>query len=295
MTENLQPERHSWLKLSILLAFISGYGVLSVVGGGGDTELNLDDPNMVNLMKILQAVGVIILFICPAILFSLFWTNQKMRYLGLHTRPKLSTLLLSGLGMLLAIPLINWLGELNKGMELPEAFAGIEAWMKNSEAKAEQLTEALTKGTSIGVLLANLFVVAFMAALSEEIFFRGILQKVAVECFRNKHVAVWFGAIIFSAFHMQFYGFLPRMLMGAFLGYLFLWSGSLWPSILAHFLNNGMAVYLVWLVNRGSISDSTDDIGIKEGEMLYVGISAVLVVLCLWLVHRKERKRALLP
>lgn len=294
MTENLQQERHSWLKLSILLLFIFGYGVLSVVGGGSDTELNLDDPNMVNLMKVLQAVGVVILFICPAFLFSLFWTQPKLRYLGMHTKPSMSSLLLAGVGMLLAIPFINWLGEVNKGMELPDALAGVEAWMKNSEAKAEQLTEALTKGTSVGVLIANLFVVAFMAALSEEIFFRGVLQKVSIECFKNVHVGVWFGAIIFSAFHMQFYGFLPRMLMGAFLGYMFLWSGSLWPSILAHFLNNGMAVFLVWLVNRGVISDSTDDIGIKEGEMWYVGISAVLVLLSMWLVYRKEKKRRLL-
>jgi membrane protease YdiL (CAAX protease family) len=176
-------------------------------------------------------------------------------------------------------------------MQLPEAFSGIETWMKDSEAKAEVLTKGFTKGTSAGALILNLFVIAFMAALSEEIFFRGLFQKVAIECFKNKHVGVWFGAIIFSAFHMQFYGFVPRMLMGAYLGYLFLWSGSLWLGILAHFLNNGMAVFLIWLMNRGVISADADKVGIQQGELIYVAISTILVIGSLVLVYRMEQKR----
>ena len=194
-------------------------------------------------------------------------------------------------GMTVALPLINWLAELNKQMSLPEAFREIEIWMQESEARLEVLTEAYTKGTSIGVLLLNLFVVAFMAALSEELFFRGILQKVAIECTRNKHVGVWLAAIIFSAFHLQFYGFIPRMLMGAFLGYLFVWSGSLWPSILAHFVNNGMAVLLIWLSNRGAIGSDADKVGIQPGDWIYAAGSAALVVLSLSAVYFIERKR----
>ena len=133
---------------------------------------------------------------------------------------------------------------------------GIEIWMKNSEEKAKVLTDAFTEGDSLGVLFLNLIVIALLAALSEELFFRGVLQKVLIECTRNKHLGVWIGAIIFSAFHMQFYGFLPRMLMGAFLGYLFLWSGSLWLGIFAHFINNGMAVLIIWLINKNVIPEN---------------------------------------
>ena len=162
---------------------------------------------------------------------------------------------------------------------------------QNSEEKAKVLTDAFTKGTSVGSLISNLFVVAFMAALSEELFFRGILQKVLIECTKNKHVGVWIGAALFSAFHMQFFGFLPRMLMGAFLGYLFLWSGSLWPGIIAHFCNNGMAVFLSWMMNRESIAADADQIGSKDGEIMYAAISTLMVIGSLFLVYKIEKKR----
>jgi membrane protease YdiL (CAAX protease family) len=236
-------------------------------------------------------LGVIILFILPAILFSVFWTQSKIHYTGITTKPVLNTLLIAGVGMIFAMPAINWLSELNQQMQLPQSFSGIETWMKNSEAKAAVMTEIFTKGTSIGKLILNLFVVAFMAALSEEIFFRGILQKVLIECTRNKHIGVWIGAIIFSAFHMQFYGFFPRMLMGGYLGYMFLWTGSLWPGIVAHFLNNGMAVFLVWLSNRGVISADADKIGAEGNQWIYALVSMIMVALSLALVYMLEKKR----
>jgi membrane protease YdiL (CAAX protease family) len=289
--ENIQEERHSWLKLTVLLLFLFLYGFLNVIGSGNDINMNLDDAKVITLLKVVQVLGVLIIFILPAFLFAGLWTKARIGYLGILTKPSTTTLFLSGLGILLAMPLINWLGELNQHMHLPAAMSGIEAWMKSSEDKAAELTEAFTKGTSIGSLVSNLLIVAFMAALSEELFFRGIIQKVLIECFKNKHVGIWIGAALFSAFHMQFYGFVPRMLMGAYLGYLFSWSGSLWPGILAHFLNNGMAVFLVWLSNRGVISSDADKIGSEGGEMIYVAVSAVMVIASLTLVYRVEQKR----
>lgn len=287
----IEQERHSWLKLSIIMTFIFGWGVLNVIAGNGDIGMNLDDSNVIILLKLSQVVSVLILFVLPAVLFAVFWTKQRIHYIGITSKSGIATLLIAGTGMILAMPMINWLSEMNQHMQLPESFSGIELWMKNSEAKAGELTEAFTRGTSIGVLIANLFVVAFMAALSEEIFFRGILQKVSIECFKNKHIGVWFCAIMFSAFHMQFYGFVPRMMMGAYLGYLFLWSGSLWPGIVAHFLNNGLAVLLIWLMNRGTISIDADKLGIQENEIIYVGVSVVMVAISLLLVHKIEQKR----
>jgi uncharacterized protein len=289
--ENIQQERQSWLKFGLLVFFILMFGVLTIAAGDGDVDLNFDDPNVMIMLKVLQAVSVIILFILPAVLIAIFWTRPGIRYLGIATSPSFYTLLLAGLGILLATPLINWLAEVNQHMHLPAAFSGIEEWMKRSEDKAAELTEAFTRGTSTGTLFLNLFVIAFMAALSEEIFFRGLFQKVAIECFKNKHAGVWFSAVIFSAFHMQFFGFFPRMLMGAYLGYLFLWSGSLWPGILAHFLNNGMAVFLAWMVNRGQISSDIDKVGMQPGEMIYVIVSAIIVIISMLLIYRIERKR----
>lgn len=253
--------------------------------------MNLDNPNTIATLKIIQGLSVLVVFVFPAILFAVFWTKPRIHYLGVTTKPAITTLMIAGIGMLLAMPMINWLSDANQHLNLPEALSGIETWMQQSEEKAKILTEAFTKGTSVSVLILNLIVIALMAALSEELFFRGVLQKVLIDCTRNKHIGVWIGAILFSAFHMQFFGFLPRMLMGAYLGYLFLWSGSLWPGIFAHFINNGMAVVLIWLVNRRAISDNADKVGIEEGEWLYVATSVATVIITLFLVYRIEKKR----
>jgi hypothetical protein len=292
--QNNEPERQSWLKLSVLAIFIFALALVTVLGGDGDVAMNLDNPKTILLLKVLQAVSVLIIFIFPALLFAIFWTKKGIHYLGITTKPAITTILLAGIGMLLAMPMINWLSDMNQHLKLPEALSGIQVWMEQGEGKATQLTDAFTKGSTIDVLIINLFVIALMAAVSEELFFRGILQKVLIECIRNKHVGVWIGAIIFSAFHMQFLGFLPRMLMGAYLGYLFLWSGSLWPGILAHFINNGMAVLLIWLSNRGTITQDADTLGIQQGEWIYVGISIAMVAISMLLVYRIEKKRKLL-
>lgn len=292
--QNNEEEKQSGLKLSIILLIILLLFILNFFGDEGDMQMNLDNPKTIVILKLLQALLVLLVFIMPSFLFAIFWTKAKINYLGITTKPSFSTLIIAGTGMMMALPMINWLADINQGMQLPEAFSNIEIWMKHSEEKATLFTDALTKGTTIDVLILNLIVIALMAALSEELFFRGILQKVLTEFSRNKHIGVWVGAILFSSFHMQFYGFLPRMLMGAYLGYLFLWSGSLWPGIFAHFINNGMAVVLIWLSNRGVINVDADKVGIQENEWVYVVISFVIVALSLYLIQVKEKRRALL-
>ena len=289
--QNNEKESQSGLKLSVILLFIFALGLLSVIDDKSNLEMNLDNPKTILILKLLQAFSVLVVFILPALLFAIYWTKPKIDYLGISSKPKSSTLIIATTGMMMALPMINWLADINQHMEFPQLLSGIETWMKQSEAKATLLTDALTKGSTIDVLLLNLIVIALLAAFSEELFFRGVLQKVLNENSRNKHVGVWVGAILFSAFHMQFYGFLPRMLMGAYLGYLFLWTGSLWPGILAHFMNNGMAVFLIWLSNRGVIDVDADKVGIQENEWVFVLISLAMVTMSLFLIYKKEKNR----
>jgi membrane protease YdiL (CAAX protease family) len=288
--QNIEKERHSWLKLVIILLFIFSIGAATVLSGN-DATMNLDDQGTINMMKIIQAVGVIFIFIGPAIIFAATWTKGGIGYLGITTRPAGNTTLIAAVGMIVALPLINGLAEINQHMQLPASLQRVEEWMKKSEDTATMITEVFMQGTDTSTLIVNLFVVAFMAAISEELFFRGMLQKVLIECFKNKHVGVWIGAVLFSAFHLQFYGFIPRMLMGAYLGYLFLWSGSLWPGIIAHFMNNGLAVYVSWLINRGTITEGSDKVGMEMQDWTYVAVSAVMVVASLIFIYRIEKRR----
>jgi membrane protease YdiL (CAAX protease family) len=289
--QNIEKERNSWFKLAVILLAIFSIGALTAISSGEDTSLNLDDPNMILMMKLVQTVAVVFIFIAPAVAFAILWTREGLRYLGMSIKPAFSTTLIASIGMVVALPLINGLAELNQRMQLPASLHHLEEWMKRSEDTAAKMTEAFMQGTDISTLFLNLFVIAFMAAISEELFFRGMLQKVLIECFKNKHVSIWIGAILFSAFHMQFYGFIPRMFMGAYLGYLFLWTGSLWPGIIAHFMNNGLAVYVGWLINRGTISADADKVGMGPEEWIYVAFSATMVIISLILIYRIEKKR----
>jgi membrane protease YdiL (CAAX protease family) len=186
------------------------------------------------------------------------------------------------------MPLINWTGEINSHLSLPGFLSGVENWMKSSEAKAKELTEAFMKMESLSDLAINLVVIALLAAIGEELLFRGALQNVLVELTRKPHLSVWITAIIFSALHAQFYGFLPRMLLGVVLGYLYIWSGSLWVSILFHFLNNGLAVLFGYLIKNGALTDKAETIGAGDTPISFVITSAIVSVGLMYFVYKHQ-------
>lgn len=163
--------------------------------------------------------------------------------------------------MFLISPAITLTALLNKQMVLPSFMAPVENWMKAQEALAEQLTNTLLAGDGLMNILANLLVIAAVAGITEEFLFRGALQRIIGKWTSNHHIVIWTAAIIFSAFHMQFYGFLPRMLLGAYFGYLLYWSRNIWIPVFAHFVNNAFAVI------------SMSDARLKENEFITGEIS----------------------
>ena len=228
-----------------------------------------------------------ITFILPTFLFTLFLTEEKLLYLCLHKKVQIQSVFFVLLIIVSMSPLINWMTELNGKMVLPTSMSNIEHWMKASEEQYTKLTEAFLKMNTVKDLLFNLFVIAFLAALGEEILFRGVLQKTLMESVKNIHIAVWLTAIIFSAFHFQFYGFFPRMMLGVLLGYLFMWSNSLWLPIIAHFTNNGLAVVLEYLNTKKLINFDVDKIGINNNTGILLG-SIVLVSIFIFAIYKNE-------
>ena len=151
-------------------------------------------------------------------------------------------------------------------------------WMKNSEASAKVVTDTLMADLSVTGLMMNIFCMGILTGIGEELFFRGALQNVLAGSFRNKHIAVWTAAVVFSAFHLQFYGFVPRMVMGAIFGYAMLWTGSVWVPAVAHALNNISVVVLTYLVNAGVADEDSVSIGVAGGFPWLALTSAVLTV-----------------
>jgi membrane protease YdiL (CAAX protease family) len=182
-----------------------------------------------------------------------------------------------------ALPMISLLAEWNKGMELPQFLASMEEMMREMEESSKVLTERFLNTTSERMLFVNLLVMALLPAVCEEMMFRGWLQRALGQSV-DYHTAIWVSAIVFSAIHFQFYGFIPRMLIGAALGYLYYYTGSLWAPIVAHFTNNAAAVVTAFLSYNGYTSIDFDLIG--TGDTWYLSVASVAV--CVVLLFRLQ-------
>jgi len=151
--------------------------------------------------------------------------------------------------------------EWNANFTFPDFLKDFGAWARKREDLAAELTKFFTTFETTGDFILGLFVIALLPAIGEELVFRGMLQPEFYRVSGNHHVAIWITAFIFSAFHMQFFGFVPRMLLGALFGYLYLWSGNFWMPMIAHFVNNGFSVLMIYLYQKGTIPvdmESTD-------------------------------------
>jgi membrane protease YdiL (CAAX protease family) len=293
------------LTVGIVLVTVTFFTALSVVGasvwyGISLSELNsmLTDysrPETLGVLRIIQTVSATGTFLLPAFFLAYLFDHRPSSFLSVDRRPGIVPVVLVAVALLAALPLINFLGEINSRMSLPPALSGVEQWMRSSEEQAARLTELFLDMKTPSDLWINLFMMALIPALGEELLFRGIIQRIFSQWFRGIHAAVWITAVLFSAMHFQFYGFLPRMLLGGLLGYLLAWSGSLWLPVTAHFVNNAAAVVMAWLYQTGRISMDPDAIG-TGGETVVLFVAAVITAGLLWTLYRYEkRRRAELP
>ena len=248
----------------------------------------------INTLKWIQLLQTIALFLLPSLILAYLSAQTPWNWLLLDKKVDWKVLLWAIGIMLVALPAINLMSHWNQQMVLPSWLSGLEEWMKNKEAEAEWLTKQFMSVTTVSGLLVNLLLMAVLPALSEEITFRGVLQRLLSpkHSTLNSQLSIWLTAIIFSAIHMQFYGFVPRMLMGALFGYMMVWTGSLWVPMLMHFVNNGMAVLLYFMASRaGWDMDKVDAIG--AGNTLWLGIvSIVLTVVGIYMFRRSTTIRS---
>ena len=248
------------------------------------------DANSRNALLVFQAIaGSIGTFLVPALLFPKAIGKFAPTYIKMTQPFKAYYVLLAPLLIVLSLPLISWINELNQAIKFPASMADFELSIRNMEEQAKQLTELMVMTKSPVQFLLNLMVVAMLPAIAEEFFFRGVLQNFARQCFYNPHVAIWFTAIVFSGIHGQFYGFVPRVVLGALLGYIYLYSGNIWIAVLAHFINNGLA--LLGFV----LSDVYKDVAIFNEDYHFPWYFTVLsfagtIALVLWMSKSQFRK-----
>ena len=273
--------------ISVLIFSVVG-GVLAMVFFGIDLEgfNNYGDPEIIAGLKLFQLLSAVGLFIIPPVVFGFIMSKKPFRRLGFTSAKPPVTYLLVILLMVISAPFVSWLIDVNAAMVLPDFMSGIEEWMRDSERQAEELTMAFLTFDGVPSLLYILLIVAIVPAVGEELLFRGVLQKIMIKWTKSAHWGIWITAILFSAMHMQFFGFFPRLLLGLLFGYLFLWSKSLWLPILGHFINNGTVVIASYMYPESL--DNADISIFSESNysyVFYIG-SFVLTALVLWWIRR---------
>lgn len=256
----------------------------------GDISAKSAESSLVNAVRLIQTFSLLGSFLVPALLSAWLFSEESTTFLGIDTIPHRVLMLLVPVVFLCAVPFINWMMAINQGIRLPESLRSVEDWMRATEEAAARLTELLVSGTSTADLVLNLLVIAVIPGIAEEFLFRGVLQRQFTLLSGNRHAGIWLTAFLFSALHMQFLGFIPRFFLGALLGYLYSWSGSLWLSVFAHFCNNAFAVILTWAFAAGHIQLNPDTWGTGPQDAAALGASVFLTLSGIALISRSSKR-----
>jgi membrane protease YdiL (CAAX protease family) len=304
-TTQTASERHPLLQLIFLgLLAVGGMLVFALIGiiiiyfsFGMDVMMNVISSKT-NLNGSVQAFKILLtaqqfgLFLTPALFLAVTESKKPHQFYGIK-KPNWPLLFNVLLLMLACTPVFGWINEQNQQMRLPSFLKSVEDWMRNMENENMKLTLALLQMKTIGSLIINLLVIALIPAVCEEFLFRGALQRTLLRFFKNYHVAIWVAAVVFSAIHFQFYGFFTRLFLGAMFGYVYWWTGSLWYTIFAHFLNNAYAVLVAFYMQSENQPLNADtDLNVAWYGYL---ISAFLTVVLLKILKDKGAFKEPIP
>lgn len=233
-----------------LMGMFMGSAVAMFVGAalGIDLEaISLNPQYMeLNYLKGLQAIASLFAFGLPAVVFIIMQRERIGKYLKMDKMVPLLPFLFVPIMLLTIYPFLELLMQWNAAVKFPSFMSEFEQMLQYREEETALMTKVFLEMYHWGDLMLNLFVIAVIPAFVEEILFRGVLQNIIEKWTKNPHIAIWIAAAAFSAIHFQFYGFLGRWALGIWLGYLFYWSRSLWFPIIAHLLNNGILVLLIY-------------------------------------------------
>ncbi|NDW08161.1 CPBP family intramembrane glutamic endopeptidase [Dysgonomonas sp. 520] len=289
----------SWMQLVLLVLFtLAGTFVsilvlmlvLSLMG------VDIHNPSAIVssalLMRVNQFVQTTFMFFIPALLWGYLFNKKTSEGLKINKAPALSFVLVGIALIIIVQPLINLTAYYNDRLVLPEFLSSLEVKLRTMEESNAFLMQKLLSENSTYNIIANIFIIAIVAGIYEEFFFRGALQQIFKKIIGNYHVTVWVMAVIFSAVHMQFFGFVPRVILGAILGYLFVWSGNLWVPIIVHVFNNAWAVIMSYVYGIEVMSVTSQTLGV--GDTLWASaISLILTFIVMFYLAKKYLRKSI--
>lgn len=258
---------------AVLLAIpVVGFDRLIGALSGAD----LYDEGNIMVLKYIQTVQSLGMFVFPPLLIGWLFEGDFRGYLSMNKPVSGHMGALAVAGLMLAMPAIAFIGYMNQEVSLPTWLAGLEGWMRGMEEQAEIVIERFMDVQTTGGLLFNLLMIAVIPALGEEFLFRGVIQQIFTKMTRNYHFGIWISAFLFSALHLQFFGFVPRLLLGALLGYFLVYSGSIWVPVLVHFINNALGVLSMHFSgeSKGQLEQLVDP-DFSKGYLGYIPLAAI--------------------
>lgn len=239
-------------------------------------------------MRIAAVMQSLFQLIVPAIATAMIVTRRPATFLAIDRRIDLRLLLLAAAALITATPMMNRLIALNEAVTLPDSLAWLEQSLKQMEEQAAATIAVMQGGTSVGDLVMNILIIGVLAGLGEELFFRGTFLRLMTTGRINPHIAVWTVAVVFSAVHLQFYGFVPRTLLGAYFGYLVVWTRCLWIPVIIHALNNIIYISSEWIAARQGLDESA--INSYDGNLLVNAASVIITAALLVIIYRLRPK-----
>lgn len=262
---------------AIVTALVSG--LLLQIGGAG---------RQLAMLRIGAVVQDVVMLVLPAVATAMIVTRNPGGLLAVDSRPSVRLLFWALAAMIVSMPAMSYIIELNASVTFPEPLRPLEQMLRQMEENAAGSIQFMMGPHTIGNLIMNILIIGLFAGFAEELLFRGALQRLLQSTRMSPGMAVWLAAIVFSAVHFQFFGFLPRVLLGAFFGYLLLWSGSVWLAVAAHAFNNVMYVLLTYLTGSGDPQIGSAGVA----PWVFPMVSAVLTAGCLVALYRSRRVEA---
>ncbi|MFM6954572.1 MAG: lysostaphin resistance A-like protein [Sphingobacteriaceae bacterium] len=246
----------------------------------------------VGFLRIVQLFSSVGSFLLPAWWFVKREGYEAPSFFKLNTPTSIPLFLLTGILLYFSASFFQWTIDVNNAMHLPSFLAGVETWMRQQEDQLTALTQQFLAMPSWLDLAINLLMIALIPAIGEELLFRGCLQPIFGRLAKNAHLGIWLAAIVFSAIHLQFYGFIPRMLLGALFGYLYYYGKSLWYPILGHFLNNGSAVVAVFFYQQKglTVAEAMKQDGAGQAHPFAIILSAIITLFLLYKFYQISRQ-----
>lgn len=284
-TSKLFKEMNVWKQLIMLFAML--FIGLCLTGFCGEIYARLTGENSRTTLLLTSATQNILCFAAPVLVLARLTSNNPCSVLGTARGcPSKSVVAMVGV-FILGMPALNQLIWWNEHLNLPRSMQSLQDKFMEMEATARAFTDTMLAGTSVITLIINILIIGVLTGICEELFFRAGLQRILSRKM-SQTAAIWVSALIFSVMHFQFFGILPRLLLGAFFGYLYSSTGSLWLNAGAHALNNSLVVVFTWLTARGANVEAVDMIGVTtSGYPLTAVISGILVA-AVFVFYRKR-------